>query len=87
MSEPTEIEQLRAQNARQAKILRQKISELRFPPLSHQRVLDAGINVFALHLVSESIGKILPTISDTEIFFEFEHRGVRINIKAQLAAS
>lgn len=81
--ETNEVAQLREQVARQADLLRKKVSEFRFPPISGQQILDSGINVFSLHLFAESLGRILPSISDNEVFFEFEHRGVRLNIKAQ----
>lgn len=80
--ESSEVQQLRNQIERQAELIRQKLGEIRFPPVDLQRLLDSGVNVFAVQLLAESLGKLLDSHSEA-VFFEVEHRGVRLNVKAQ----
>lgn len=54
--------------------------------ISSQQILDAGLNVFGLHLFLESIGRMPPNESGEPFEFEFEHRGVNAKVRFHLTA-
>jgi hypothetical protein len=55
-------------------------------PVSNQQVLDAGLNVFGLHLFLESVGRRFKVDPEGEniLQFDFDHRGVAARVKLEL---
>jgi hypothetical protein len=55
-------------------------------PVSSQQIIDAGLNVFGLHLFLESVGrrfKVDPNGKNV-LQFDFDHRGVASRVKIEL---
>lgn len=56
--------------------------------MSSQQIIDAGLNVFGLHLFLESVGRRFKVDSNPEgtkvLEFDFDQRGVEAHIKLEL---
>jgi hypothetical protein len=55
--------------------------------VTSQQILDAGLNVFGLHLFLESVARFKPNPEGNEpLEFEFDHRGINAKVRLHLTA-